>query len=533
IICDFDVQIAFVKPRIFNTYYFLSGRLAVDRPEGVTFDSLPVMDTKGGSGTLWGTIDLNDFNPLTYLDLNFDINELKILNSSMDPDVPFFGNVSGTGRFRLSGSNTNMNLRSPQAIRLTSDSHISLPLMDETELNEAGKFIRFVDSFENYNAGDQNDRSEKIDKDVQEEQLREQISSLTFSERFNLDLRFTTANTIAVSLIFDPVTGDVLKARGSGQMRIAMQGQDLQMFGRYRITSGTYQFVTGEIISRKLELQPGGRIVWEGQPDNARLDISAVYHARPNISTLAGGGSVSDQNNVGRSQQVPVDLVVEISGTLNSVENSYYFKLPSSLDLSTNSTLTYTINQINRDDQQKLLQATSILFTGQFIPTQGGESATSSLSQNLTRGSTVLNPLLSNQVISPLLSNQINALLNSDVSRLDIEFNLNAYNEVDLGIALRLYNDRLILRREGQITGGGPQTTLGQRIGDLNATYRISRRLSLTAFHRQNQILSDFGTQTQGGDVTPSLDGLGLEANFQFNTWRELWNTIWGISSNS
>src|SRR5699024_4780999 len=252
--------------------------------------------------------------------------------------------------------------------------------------------------------------------------------------RFNLDLRFNTNHNIGVSLIFDPVTGDVLKARGSGQMRITMKGQEMQMFGRYRISNGSYQFVTGEIISRKLDLEPGGTIVWEGAPDNARLDISAVYRARPNVATLNTRGSIGDNNN--RSQQVPINLIVEISGTLNSVRNNYYFELPSSLDLSSGSTLSYTINQINRDEQQKLLQATSVLFTGQFIPTQGAGSGTSSLSQNLTRGSTVFNPLVSNQVISPLLSNQINALLNSDVSRLDIDFNINAYNEVDLGIAL-------------------------------------------------------------------------------------------------
>ena len=149
------------------------------------------------------------------------------------------------------------------------------------------------------------------------------------------------------------------------------------------------------------------------------------------------------------------------------------------------------------------------------------------MSQSLTRGSTVLNPILSNQVISPLLSNQINALLNSDVSRLDIDFNLNAYNEVDLGIALRLYNDRLILRREGQITGGGPQSTLGDRIGDLNATYRIRRGLSLTAFHRQDQVLNSLGaTSSQAGDVTPSVDGIGLEARMQYNTWKEFLSKI-------
>jgi hypothetical protein len=355
---------------------------------------------------------------------------------------------------------------------------------------------------------------------------------MTCSERFDLDLQYNTAQDIAVNLIFDPVTGEELNARGSGQMRISMQNQEVQMFGRYQINSGSYQFVTGEIISRRLQLRPGGTIVWEGPPDNARLDISAVYRARPNISTLSAERSVDSQNR-SNGQQVPVDLIVDITGTLNSVENSYYFELPSSLDISSNSTLSYTINQINRDEQQKLLQATSILFTGQFIPTQGAGSATTSLSQNLTRGSTVLNPLLSNQVISPLLSNQINALLNSDVSRLDVDFNLNAYNEVDLGIALSLYNDRLILRREGQLTGGNAQTTLGDRIGDLNATYRINRRLSLTAFHRQNQILSNFGAQSQAGDVTPSVDGIGLEAMFQFNKRHELFDRITGTSDTS
>src|SRR5699024_9765502 len=310
---NFDTEDVFVKPRFLNTNYFLNGQVIVDRHDGVILDSLSVMDTKGGTGTLWGTIDLNDFNPITYLDLNFDINGLEILNSTMDPDVPFFGNISGTGMLQLAGSNTDMTLRSPDPVKLTDESHISIPLMEETELSESGKFIRFVDSFEDYyNGSTENDSARKASPGS-EEQFRAWISELTFSERFNLDLRFNTNHNIGVSLIFDPVTGDVLKARGSGQMRITMKGQEMQMFGRYRISNGSYQFVTGEIISRKLDLEPGGTIVWEGAPDNARLDISAVYRARPNVATLNTRGSIGDNNN--RSQQVPINLIVEISGT--------------------------------------------------------------------------------------------------------------------------------------------------------------------------------------------------------------------------
>jgi len=523
---DFQAKNVFAKPRFLNTNYFVSGHVGLDRHNGVTLDSLQVMDTKGGKGVVSGTVDLNDFKPITYLDLTLAMNKLQFLNNKMDPDVPFFGSVSGTGEVKVTGANNNLFMRTVDPVQVTRDSDISIPLLEQTELTETGKFIQFVDSFEQAEKKSKSKvQTAEEKKAMDEEALQESIRNMTFSERFDLDLQFEAPQNINVHLIFDPVTGEVLTAQGTGQLRITMQDQDVQMFGRYNINSGTYQFVTGEIISRKLDLEPGGTIVWEGPPDNARLDISAVYHARPNINTLTSTESTVNNQNQG-GQQVPVDLIVEVNGTLNSVENNYYFQLPTSLDLSSSSTLSYTISQINRDDQQKLLQATSILLTGQFIPTQGA-NGTATLSQSLTKGSTVLNPLLSNQVISPLLSNQINALLNSDVSRLDVDFNLNAYNEVNLGIALRLYNDRLILRREGQITGGGPQTTLGERIGDLNATYKIRRGLSLTAFHRQDQILNNYGpTANNTGDVAPTVDGIGLEAQLHFNTWQELMHRI-------
>ncbi|MEL7834979.1 hypothetical protein [Fodinibius sp. Rm-B-1B1-1] len=528
---QFQTENVFVRPQFLNTNYFVSGPVQFNRDEGVVLDSLNVMDTKGGTGTVWGTVDLNDFDPITYLDLSLEMNRLQFLNNNMDPDIPFYGNVSGTGLVRLSGSNTDVYMRTSNPVQVTNNSHISIPLLEETELQESGKFIQFVDSFDEVFKKSQSAiESTSNQSQRTEEALEQALEEMTFTERFDLDLQFEAPENVTVDLIFDPVIGDVLTAQGTGQLRITMQDQDVQMFGQYNINGGTYQFVTGEIISRRLQLEEGGTIVWEGPPDNARLNISAIYNARPNVSTLISEGGLSDQNQNG-GQQVPIELIVEITGTLNSVENNYYFRLPSTIDLSSNSTLQYTINQINRDEQQKLLQATSILFTGQFIPTQGIGSGTAELSQNLARGSTYLNPLLSNQV-SSLLSNQINTLLNSDVSRLDIDFNLNAYNEVDLGIALRLYNDRLILRREGQITGSGEQNNPGDRIGDLNATYRIRRGLSLTAFHRQDQALNGVqATSPQAGDVTPYVDGLGLESRVQFNTWQELVSRIKAVFS--
>ncbi len=516
---DFQVDDVYARPEFLNTNYYLDGHVGLSSEKGVVLDNIAIRDDKNGKGRLSGTVDLNDFEPITYLDLRMQLNDLQFLDNSYDPDVPFFGSIAGTGSLRLSGSNTDMRLQSQTDIRVSENSTLSIPLIEETEFTTTNNFIQFVNSFENArkkNIGLSGNGLENSDLD--ENAFRKALDDLTFSERFNLDLQFEAPEPINVRLIFDPVTGERMRAQGTGRLRISMDEGNVQMFGQYDVSGGDYNFVSGEIFSRELEIRPGGSILWEGPPDNARLDIEAVYHARPDPAPISNTGSGGDDS----AQRVPVDLIVEISGTLVSVQNDYYFQVPQSFDITSGSTLQYSLNQINNDEQQKLLQATSILLTGNFLQTGEGASQTGQLRSDLTRSSTFINPLLSNQVISPLLSNQINSLLNSDVSQFDIDFQLNQYNQIDLGIALRLYNDKLILRRDGYLTGGNSEGSFGERIGDLNATYRINPNLSLTAFHRQDQTLrTTAGNNASGSDITQPVDGLGLEAQVQFNTWQQ------------
>src|SRR5699024_6360333 len=90
-------------------------------------------------------------------------------------------------------------------------------------------------------------------------------------------------------------------------------------------------------------------------------------------------------------------------------------------------------------------------------------------------------------------------------------------------------NDKLILRREGVLTGGRAESSFGERIGDLNATYRITPNLSLTAFHRQGLRLGTIASNDQTGNLTQTVDGLGMEAQVQYNTWEGLWHKVKGV----
>lgn len=496
---NFEVENVSGVPAFTNVPYTLGGNLIFNRSDGLLFNQINLADGRGGTGILTGQVDLDDFGPMNYLDLRMELNNLRFMNNIQDPNVPFFADLSGSGVAVLDGTSISPRLRSLTPINLSSNSNISIPLQEETELEQDRRFIQFVDSFEELRpirmrsgqAGNGSEEEEDID--------------LTFVELFNMNLQFVANNPIGVQLIFDPVTNDILSTTGTGQITLILEDQDVSMYGRFNISGGEYQFVGGDIFTRRFEIQDGGTISWQGDLTDANLDVTASYRARPDISTLLPAGT--------SFQRIPVELILQIGGTISELANEFFFQLPSGIEGTQDPTVTAQINRINQNEDEKVLQAFGILLTGNFVPSDDLQNPEFG---NVTGTNALVNPLLSSQIISPLLSNQINSLLRSDIT-FDVDFNLNAFNEVDLGVALRLFNDRIILRREGQITGES-------EVGDLGATYRINRTFSVTAFHRQNITLSN-RSETESRQ-TQEMNGVGLEAQFQFNTWQNLKNRI-------
>ncbi|PWN06229.1 translocation/assembly module TamB domain-containing protein [Rhodohalobacter mucosus] len=510
---DFDFEATFTVadvygvPAFTNVEYMVDGLIEFNKTEGLLFRSLELTDNFGGTGELTGQVDLDNFSPTTYIDLNLELNNLQFMNNPYDPDIPFYGELYGTGEAQITGTNFSPYIRTLSAVTLSQNSRISIPLEEQTEFEQDRRFIQFVDSFDEAlqrrasgSGGTGNGDGEEIPDD------------LTFAERFTMDLQFTAPNPLNVDLIFDRVTNEVLSANGTGQISLRLEDQDVSMFGRFNIEGGDYQFVSGDIFTRRFTLQEGGAISWQGDLIDASLNVTAVYRARPSISSLLGS---TGTQQVG--QRIPVELVLQIGGTISAVENNFFFRVPTGIEGTLDPALATQINSLNQNEEEKLIQATSILLSGNFLPSSQAQGLGL---EGISGTAAVVNPLLTSQVINPLLSNQINSLLRSDIT-FDIDLNLTAFDEVDLGVALRLFDDRVILRREGQITGEQGD------IGDLGATYRINRTFSITAFHRQDPtLIAREGNAASGNTQTQEMNGVGLEARFQFNTWKDFGRNI-------
>ena len=519
-------------PNFLNTQLSVDGIMRYDLLDGFTLDSLFVQDSRGGTGILNGTLGVTSLNPKATIpfNLSLDAASLHLLNNPFDPDIPFFSSITGSGRVELTGSQDAPVISTPQSVELAQNSAISIPILDVTNVDNNTRFIRFVDKIPALGEPLSSERVRNTapgalipiqgDSLIVSELSRLSATTTSFQDLFTLDLQFRAPNPVQAELIFDQVTNDQIRAQGTGDLRLTLQDGDLSVFGAMNIVSGQYNFVSGDVLSRQFQLQEGGSISWDGDPYDAELEVSAVYRARPSLASLGSPAGSATESSLG--QRIPIELVLDIFGPLTEVQNEFFFQLPSELGGFSDPTLSTRIQSLNQNDEQKLVQAFSLLLTGNFIASGQTTFEDASAFQGVTGSAVLINPFVSQQLISPLLSNQINALFSENVT-FDVDVNIDAYNEVELGVALRLYNDRLVLRREGQITGNQSS------IGDLGAEYRINQLLSLSAFHRQDPtFVQATGSQGSGSSAgeTQVMNGVGLQARTEFHTWRELFARV-------
>jgi hypothetical protein len=195
------------------------------------------------------------------------------------------------------------------------------------------------------------------------------------------------------------------------------------------------------------------------------------------------------------------------------------------MEFATNIDIINNVIASVNTEQYKLYQATSFLLTNSFLPVENGATGGGLADANRSVISNIQqNP---DALIAPLLSGQINNLLNTNLGtvfqNLEIDLNLSTFDQIDLGLALRLFQDRLTIRRNRSVASAPNVNT----IGDIDANYKLSNKWSLLLFHRQDPLFSDVsGVNNQQSTNTQALNGVGLEWQQQFNSWQDLTQSI-------
>ncbi len=473
-----------------NTSYNFNDDVDIYNSDFLVSD-VTVYDSLGNTAHANGHISARNLKKL-FIDLDFQTDEMLMLNLEKWQNKFFYGNVVGSGSVSLKGTTDNIKL--DIAGKTMGNSRFFLPLDKEYSRRES-HYLSFINTNE----------SEKEEKELKKNIRNPKEIAKTSNVDLNINLE--TTPELEATLFFDPMAGGSLTSRGIGELKVSSGSSgDFNIFGEYTIDQGIYNFKLSHLINKKFEVKNGSRITFTGNPQNARLDVVAIYKVRTSLYNL--------YYDEAYRRRIPVNCEIYLSGKLESPVIRFNIDLPTA-DEDTKSRLKNTIN--TEEDLSK--QFLSLLIINSFLPDPNyAPPGTSPIKTGAVEATT-----------AELLSSQLSSWISQISNDFDIGFRYRpgdqvSSQEIELAIATQILNDRVLIN--SNIDVGGNQYTSTQDpneiVGYVSVEVKVDKsgKLRLKAFTRPNdKMIYEESTNYE--------TGIGIFFREEFDSFGELLKSYW------
>lgn len=489
-----------------NTSYHTTHDIIIEN-NSFGVENMVVYDVNNNRAVVTGKLYHNNFRDFQ-LDYDINMNKFMCLNTTEANNNLYYGKAFASGIVNISGfikdeiridasvktEKVTSNDKSDKisVLSKTENTQFFIPLSGPSEVSE-NNFITFV----------KQDSSLKLNDNYKVE-----LGGI----KLDFDLEVTP--DAEVELIFDEKVGDVIKAKGAGNIKLAISSQgDFKMYGNYVIENGDYLFTLQNIINKKFAIEKGSVIKWSGVPYKADLDITAVYKARASLKPFFPTDSSSTYK-----KRYPVDLKLAMSDQLLSPQITFGINIPT-IDATTRQTV---MSYINTEEEMNR-QVFSLLILNSFVtPPQLLTAGTTTGSAGNTAGTAI------NSNSTELLSNQLSNMLSKISKDFDIGVNYRPGDEIsskELGVALstQLFDDRLSIDGNLGVNNNTTNQNTNNIVGDVNVDYKITDngKLRIKAFNKTN----DNNRIYSSG---PYTQGVGIFYREEFDTIGELYSRYLG-----
>ena len=459
--------------------YFIDSAKIVFNEEGIDFGNVQLKDRNNRPIQFKGKILEQGFKHLVY-DMEMSSPKTELLNMEAIDNPYFYGKAVGKAFMTIKGPEENIKMVINADVN--DSSHIYLP---NTTSKETGKSEFIV--FKKYG------KSAVKSADI---------------PSFNLvvDLDVTANNKTQIDLIFDDLTGDVIKAVGNGRLKLRMGNiEPLTIRGKYNIESGKYDFNFQSFIKKPFELiaEAGNYIEWTGDPYNADIHIDARYTAeRVSLNELVGNANFS---SAVRTYRGNVYVIAALRNKLSSPSIKFSLAFPQGNPISSDNEFSQFISRLERDDNEILKQVSFLIVFNAFAPVSFSNNNTSNAYTATSIGINTISQLLAKEI-----NKSITGFLTKVTGDKSLRFDVgsNVYNSGNLldptggGIALNanridrqrvnlklgrsFLNDKIIVNFGGDLDFNIRNTTTIQNgnfqwLPDLNIEFILTRNRKLRA----------------------------------------------------
>jgi len=493
----------FMNPTVINNRLEFKHEKLQLKTDGIYLNNFTMYDAANNSATIDGSIHMKQFKDYVFA-LQINTKDFMLINTTSKDNKEFFGrmiidskiNVKGpmslpvvTARLKMK-KGSNFTFAVPED-KLTSDKG-----EDVVEFNDTSKFNAIL--------------NKKETKTVQK----------TSFTGFDLSSIIEVDKDATLRLLMDPASSDSLVVKGEAALSFTMdRSGKMSLTGAYNLNEGSYMVSLQSIIKKKFEIVPGSTIIWNGEPTDAEININATFSQRAApIDLMADQMSgLSEVDKAGYKQPYTFLVVLKLRGAILRPEISFEIQLTPEDKGILGGAVNQKLNLLNEDASALNKQVFALLVLGRFVqenPLQSESGGTDALLRS---------------TVGTFLSSELNKLSSKVVPGVEMNFNIQSYNDyqsgtaqgrtqVEIGLKKQLFNDRLSVQVGGAVDVEGAkaqQNSASQIAGDVVVEYKLTKdgRYRLKAF-RHNQ----YEGAIEGQLVET---GAGVVYVRDFNKWKE------------
>jgi translocation and assembly module TamB len=472
------------------------------RDRSVTLDNFTIRDQQNNALTFNGGMT-GDATGQYRLNLTTVARNFQLLNTKEGDNELFYGSVWLNTNARIGGT-----LERPEVdmtISLGDESSFTFVVpQSEAGVMQSEGIVTFVDR-------DKPEHMAELEKGLDTLVSRAPFQGITLTARVELDDKET------FTIVMDPITGDQLKVNGNATLTLDIdETGNINLAGRYELTKGSYEFTFYKLVRRQFEIESGSSIVWNGEPVNAELNITALNRIDASPIDLFASQATDGSDMQAYRARLPFQVYLVIRGELLRPEISFRLDMPEQQRGAVGGSVYARIQDINTREQDLNKQVFALLILQRFVSDNPFETQSGGTLSAAARTS-----------VNRMLSDQLNRMA-QQIKGVELTFDLQSgseytegrsseYTQLQLGVSKSLLDDRLVVKLAGNvdIEGGSRQGNASDYIGDLALEYKLTEdgRFRINGFYASDYDMID-------GELKEA--GVGLIYIKDYNSLREL-----------
>jgi hypothetical protein len=497
----------------------LNSRFTIDQEKievnsnGFRFNDFAVKDSAGNRLTVNGTAATTNFRDYKF-DMTLRANDFHALSSTKKDNKLFYGQLYFNTNLSIKGTDKLPVIDGRIVVNEKTKMTVVLPQRDPSVVEREG-IIEFVD----------------MDAPLEDSLFLASVDSLFESPFRGMEVSVTidVDKEADLTLIVDEGNGDFLNVKGEALLSATVdRSGKIFLAGTYELESGAYE-LSFNLLKRKFEIQKGSKIIWEGEPTKANVDITAKYVA--NVAPLDLVKSQLDESITAAQrntylQRIPFDVILKMEGELLQPKIAFDILLPENKTYIVSNEIITTartrLEQLRQEEGEMNKQVFSLLLLNRFVAENPFASSSGTSASTLAR-----------QSVSKLMTEQLNRLATELVKGVDINFDIESSEdyttgeradrtELNVGLSKKLLNDRLTVTVGSNFELEGPQNSNQQSnniAGNVALDYKLSKdgRYLLRAYRKNEYqgIIDGYVIET----------GVGFIITLDYNRFREIFQS--------